>query len=146
MQEKIIFLVNPVRKRFTRLAKREKKLLRLRNQAKLRFYRTSPICKFGYELPRYNDYDHVTKLDKRNGNNFWSDAIELEIDQQNDYNTYEDLSLNRKVPEEYKKIKVHFIFEIKLNSKHKARLVASRYLTTISLLSVYSGIVSLRDI
>ena len=61
-------LDKPGWKRFSRLAKREKKLLRLQNQAKLRSYRTSPRYKFGYELPRNNDYDHAIELDKRNGN------------------------------------------------------------------------------
>jgi hypothetical protein len=40
-------LDQPGRKRFKSLAKREKKLLRLQNQAKLRSYRTTPKYKFG---------------------------------------------------------------------------------------------------
>ena len=41
--------------RFKSLEKREKKLLRLQNQAKLRSYRTLPKNKFRYEIPRKND-------------------------------------------------------------------------------------------
>ena len=67
-------------KRFKPLAKREKKLLRLQNQAKLRSYRTAPKYKFGYQHPRNNDYEHALSLDKHNGNNKWAEAIKLEID------------------------------------------------------------------
>ena len=56
------------------------------------------------------------------------------------------MGLNGKVPEGYKKIKVHFVFDIKHDSRHKARLIAGRHLTNIPLSSVYSGIVSLRGI
>ena len=139
-------LNKPGWKRFARLAKREKKLLRLQNQVKLRSYRTSPRYKFGYELPRNNDYNHAIELDKRNGNTLWRDSIKLEIDQQNDYSTYEDLGPNGKVPEGYKKIKVHFVFDVKHDGRHKARLVAGGHLTDIPLSSIYSGVVSLRGI
>ena len=139
-------LDKPGWKRFSRLAKREKKLLRLQNQAKLRSYRTSPRYKFGYELPRNNDYDHAIELDKRNGNTLWRDAIKLEIDQQNDYDTYEDLGLDGKIPEGHKRIKVHFVFDVKHDGRHKTRLVAGGHLTDIPLSSVYSGVVSLRGI
>ena len=54
-------------KRFKALAKREKKHLRLQNQAKLRSYRMTPRCKFSYEVARNNDYDHVISIGKKNG-------------------------------------------------------------------------------
>ena len=48
-------LDEPSRVRFKCLSKREKKLLRLQNQAKLRRHRTFSKCQFGYEIPRNND-------------------------------------------------------------------------------------------
>ena len=63
--------------RFKSLAKREKKLLRIQNQAKLRSYRTSPKHKFGYEIPRKNDYEHAVSTDKNNGNHKWANCIKL---------------------------------------------------------------------
>ena len=38
-------------KRFKRIAKREKMLLRMTNQAKLRSYRTAPRYMYGFEVP-----------------------------------------------------------------------------------------------
>ena len=75
-------LDKPSWKRFVRLAKREKKLLQLQNQAKLHSFYDSPRYKYGYELPRNNDYEHALELDKRNGKSKWSDAIKLELEQQ----------------------------------------------------------------
>ena len=54
--------------RFKSLAKREKKLLRLQNQAKLRSYKTSPKYKFGHDIHRKNYYDHAVSMDKKNDN------------------------------------------------------------------------------
>ena len=56
------------------------------------------------------------------------------------------MSLTGKVPKGYNKIKVHFIFDIKYNRRHKARLITSEHLTHIPLSSVYSDLVSLRYI
>ena len=80
-------LDQPGWKRFKSLAKREKKLLRLQNQAKLRSYRTTPKCKFGYQIPRSNDCEHASSIDKHNGNNKWAESIKLEIYQQHDHDT-----------------------------------------------------------
>ena len=56
------FLDQPGWMRFKCLAKRGKKLLRLKNQAKLRRYRTSPKHKFGYKTPRNNDHEQKNPL------------------------------------------------------------------------------------
>ena len=84
-------LDHPGWKRFKSLAKREKKLLRLQNQAKLRSYRTTPKHKFGYQIPRNNNYERALSIDKHNGNKKQAEAIKLEIDQQHDYNTCKDM-------------------------------------------------------
>ena len=53
---------------------------------------------------------------------------------------------NRKIPEGFNKIRVHFIFAVKHNGCHKAHLVADGHLTDVPLNSVYSGVVSLRGL
>ena len=53
-------------KRFKNIANRQKKLLRMANQAKLRSFRLAPKYKYGFEVPR--DYKHAKELDERNGN------------------------------------------------------------------------------
>ena len=70
-------------------------------------------------------------LDKHNGNNKWAEAIKLEIDQQHDYNTYKDMGKSSS-PEGYKRIRVHFVFDVKHDGRHKARLVADGHLTDAS--------------
>ena len=129
-------------KRFKRIAKRQKKLFRMANQAKLRSYNTAPRFKYGFEIPR--NYKHAVWLDNRNGNSRWQDATKLELGQQDDYSTFRDVGDTP--PKGYKKIRVHLVFDVKHDGRHKARLVADGHLTDIPLESVYSGVVSLRGI
>lgn len=131
-------------KRFKKLAKNQKKLLRQVNQAKMRSFRTSPRYKYGYEVPR--DYKHAVILDERNGNTRWQDACALELEQQDSYKTFRDLGKHAGAPKGYTQIKVHFVFDVKHDGRHKARLVADGHLTDVPTESVYSGVVSLRGL
>ena len=137
-------LDQPGWKRFKNIAKREKKFIRMVNQAKLRSFNTAPRYKYGFEVPR--TYDQAMRLDQRNGNTLWADAIVLELVQIDEYDTFLDKGHHTKVaaPNGYKKIRVHLIFDVKHDGRHKARLVADGHLTEIPLESVYSGVVSLR--
>lgn len=137
-------LETPGWKRFRNLAKRQKKFTRLVNQAKLRSYNTAPRFKYGFEIPR--NYEHAMRLDERNKNTRWKDAVALELTQIDEYKTFRDLGHHTKAqpPAGYKKIRVHFVFDVKHDGRHKARLVADGHLTDIPLDSVYSGVVSLK--
>ena len=44
------------------------------------------------------------------------------------------------------KIKVHLVFAVKFDSRHKARLVADGHLTPELIDNIYSGVVSLRNL
>ena len=77
-------LDEPGCKRIKSLDKREKKLVRLKNQAKLRRHMTTPKCKFRYQIPRANGYEDALSIVKNNTNNKWAEVIQLEIDQQHD--------------------------------------------------------------
>ena len=132
--------------RFKRLAKREKKLLKLANQAKLRSCRTSPRHKFGCELPLHDKHDNAVKLDRKNVISKWQDAIKAEIEQQQEYETCKDLGKDGMPPPDYKKTRAHFVFDAKHDGRHKARLVADGNLTEVPLSSVCSDVVSLRGI
>jgi phage anti-repressor protein len=74
------------------------------------------------------------------------DATALELGQIDEYTTFIDKGLHTKAspPNEFMKIRVHLVFDVKHYGRHKARLVADRHLTDIPLDSVYSGVVSLR--
>ena len=125
---------------FKSLAKKEKKMLRLQNQSKLRSCRTAPKFKFGYQMPRTNDYDHDLSIDKHDGNNKWAEAIKLEIDQKHAYDTCKDMGEGSS-SKGHKHIRAHFVFDAKHDGRHKARLVADGQLTDFSLSSIYSGVV-----
>ena len=56
-----------------RLAKREKQLLRLQNQVKVRLCHKSPKHKFGYEVAKNNMREYYVQLDESNKNTKWKD-------------------------------------------------------------------------
>ena len=137
-------LNEPGWKQFKRLAKRQKKLLRLTNQAKLQSFRTKLVYKFGYLVPR--NHDQAMQLDEANGNTRWADAEKVELHQLIGYNTFKDMGKHAPTPIGYKRIKAHLVYDVKHDGRHKARLVAGGHLTDIPLDSVYSSVVSLRGL
>ena len=59
------------------------------------------------------------------------------------YKVFKDIGKFSPVPEGYKNIRVHMIYDVKHDGRHRARLVANGQLTDIPIDSVYSGVVSL---
>jgi hypothetical protein len=129
---------------FKRIARRQKKFERMVKQAYLRSFQSSPKYKYGVEVPR--DHKDAMRLDKLNGNTKWEDASNTELAQIDEYECFKDLGHHSKAkaPEGYKRIRVHFVYDVKHDGRHKARLVADGHLTDAPLESVYSGVVSLR--
>ena len=76
----------------------------------------------------------------------WQDAEEMEMNQLKDYQTFIDKGKGGEVPQGYKKIRCHMVYDVKHDSRHKARLVAGGHLNNPNTESVYSGVVSLRGI
>ena len=138
-------LDQPVQMRFKTLGKRDKKLLRLKNQAKLWRCRTTPKCKFSHQITRINDHEHALSIDKHDGNNKMDESIKLETDQQHDCDTYKHMGKGSSL-EGNKLVRAHFVFDVKHYGRHKDRLLADRNQTDVPLSSVYSGVVSLRGI
>ena len=136
-------LETPGWKKFRTIAKRQKKFTRMINQAKLRSFNSAPRYKYGFEVAR--NYQHGLRLDEQNGNTKWYDSVTMEMDQIDEYETFEDLGhkSRAKPPTGYKKIRVHLVFDVKHDGRHKARLVADGHLTTPSLEGIYSGVVTL---
>ena len=79
------------------------------------------------------------------------DAVVVEMSQLDEYNTFidkghkDDVDPSQILPD-FKKIRVHLVFDVKHDGRHKTRLVANGHLTDVPLDSVYSGVVSLRGI
>ena len=131
-------------RRFKRIANRQTKLLRLTNQTKLRAVRTVPVYKYGFLVPR--NHEQAVEIDLRNGNRKWQDAELTETAQLDDYNTFIDKGKGAAIPSGYKKIRCHFVYDVKHDGRHKARLVAGGHLTETPIDSVYSSVVSLKGL
>ena len=140
-------------KRLKHIAKNQKQLTRAINQYKIRQVRRSAVYQFGFLIPK--DYKQALQLDEQNGNSKWYDATKLEMDQINEYKVFQDHGKaqydpkSRKVsnaPNGYQKIRVHLIFAVKHDGRHKARLVAGGHLTPDPIESIYSGVVSIRSL
>jgi len=63
-----------------------------------------------------------------------------------EFSTFEDLGFGCNPGPDYKKIRVHVVYAVKHDRRHKARLVAGGLITKTSINSVYSSFVSLRGI
>ena len=92
-------LNEPGWKRFRSLAKKDKKMIRMINQAKLRSFRRTP---FGYQVPRTPE--EAITIDTKNGDTKWQDAMALEISQLKDCITFKDYGKGGTASAGYKKI------------------------------------------
>ena len=113
-------LDEPGWKQFKHLALRERQLIRQVNQSKLHLFRTAPWYRFGYPIPR--DYGEAISFDIKNGNTHWQDAIKLEMKNQlDDYKCFENAGVYKDAPspEGYKRIRVHLVFDVKHDGRHK---------------------------
>jgi hypothetical protein len=95
------------------------------------------------QVPR--NAKQAIELDQANGNSLWKDAMTKEIDNIQAYNTFKDMGTVNYVPG-YKKIIVHFVFAVKHDLRHKARLVAGGHLTDPTMEGSYSSVVNLRSL
>ena len=94
------------------------------------------------------------EFDKANNNSKWYDATKTELDSIHSYQVFKkhekaQYDKHKKVinaPPGYQKIRVHLIFVVKYDGRHKARLVADGHLTPEPVESIYSGVVSLRNL
>jgi Reverse transcriptase (RNA-dependent DNA polymerase) len=83
---------------------------------------------------------------RKMGTPYWETPPFL-LNQINEYVTFIDKGHHSKVrtsPAGFKRTRVHIVYDIKHDGRHKARLVADGHLTAIPLDSVYSGVVSLQ--
>ena len=133
-------------RKLKRTAKREKALTRLANQAKLRSFRVAPKFQHGHQAPR--NCREAVASDEQDGNNKWRKAIEKELDQLRDHETFTDKGLFSQVgvPAGHQLIKCQWVFAVKHNGRHKARPAANGDLTAVPLNSVCAGVVSSRGL
>ena len=81
-----------------------------------RWRKKNNCYKFGVEIPR--NVAHSLELDRKNGNNFWRDAISAEIGTLTDMKVFKILDHGVKAPSEYKMIPMWTIFDVKMETFH----------------------------
>jgi hypothetical protein len=145
-------LDTPGWKRLKHIALNRKRLARMVNQLNSttnslieqnKVIRKGPVYNFGILIPR--SVKHAFELDQENGNTLWKDAMNKEIANIQAYNTFKDMGTTTYI-QGYKKIIVHFVFAVKHDLRHKARLVAGGHLTEPTMEGSYSSVVNLRSI
>ena len=87
------------------------------NKAKLRYHQYKPKFKYGVQIPR--NYAEAICLDQKNKNTLWQDAIKLELELMGSYNVFKDLGKHAPVPEGFKNIRVHLVFDCKHDGCHR---------------------------
>jgi hypothetical protein len=99
--------------------------------------------KFGIEVPTL--VDHALEINKHNGNTFWVDAIAKEM--KNVRITFKCLISGKRAPLDYKWVKCHMIFDIKIEDfEWKARMVAGGHMTCAPTIMAYASVVSCETI
>ena len=126
------------------LRRPRKRILRHAKQAKLHLFHTKPIYMYGFEVPR--NHEQAMAIDRPNGNTKFADAENAEIFMIDEFSTFEDLGFGGNPGPDYKKMRVHMVYAVKHDERHKARLVGGGHLTQTPINSVYSSVVSLRGI
>ena len=112
------------------------------NKVKLRSQHRKPKFKYGIEIPRTQE--DVIPIDNAINNTAWQDAFKKEMACMKEYRVFKDIGKGSKIPDGFKNIRVHMIYDVKHDGRHRARFVADGHLTDIPSDSVYSGVVSLR--
>jgi len=129
-----------------KIAKTQKKLIRMANKAKLHSFRSKPICMHGFQVPR--NHAEALELDRVNGNTTWTDAETTELGQIDEHKSFIDKGVGYNPGSDYKRILVHMAHAVNLkhDGGHKARLVAGGHPTETPVNSVHSSVVSLRGV
>ena len=79
-------------------------------------YRKRTGYKFGIRVPM--TVDEAMEIDGENGDTQWFDAIQKEME--NVFVAFNILEEGETAPPTYKKIPIHFIFDLKMDFTHKA--------------------------
>ena len=94
--------------------------------------------KYGIEIP--TSVEHAFELDRKNGNNLWKEALEMEM-----YNigvAFKILEDEKTAPAGYTKVSGHLFWSVKMDFTRKARWVLDSHKTPDPVGSKYPGVVS----
>jgi hypothetical protein len=94
--------------------------------------------KYGIEIP--SSVAHASRVDAKNGNTFWRDAIALEM--RNNGVAVDILDSGERAPIGWSKVTGHLVFDVKMDFTRKARWVLDGHKTPNPIGSTYAGVVS----
>ena len=100
--------------------------------------------KFGIKIPK--TVEEALAIDKENSNTLWQDAIKKEIEALLQYEVFDFLDPNEKIPADYQFIPLLMKFDIKMDLRRKARLVAGGHVTKDIEGDNYSGVVKMDSV
>jgi len=105
-----------------KMAKTQKKLIRMANEAKLHSFHSEPVCMHGFQVPR--NHAKALELDRVNGNTVWIDDEATEPGQIDEHESFIDKGVGFNPGSDHKRIRVHMVNVVKHDGRHKARFVA----------------------
>jgi hypothetical protein len=105
---------------------------------------TATQYKFGLEVPR--SPKHALEIDKSKDSTKWTQSMKAEIDQINEFSTFQVLPDHERIPPGYKRIPYHLVFDVKVDGRLKSRLVAGGHRTDPPKEHVFSGVVSMEAV
>ena len=79
--------------------------------------------KFGVEVPK--NVKDALRLDQKNGNTKWKDAIKKELEQLMEFNTFKVLDPGETNPPDHTFIPLLMTFDVKFDGRYKARICAN---------------------
>jgi len=103
-----------------------------------------PKYKFGVRVPK--SVKEALDLDKANGNTLWAEAIQKEVSQLREFQTFKVLMPGAEAPDEHTFVPLHWCFDVKFDGRRKGRLVAGGNWTEPLDADAYSGVVSIDTI
>ena len=95
---------------------------------------------FGIKIPR--TIHEAYTFDKENKNKKWTEAIKTEVNQMGEHHILKKLPMRNVPDSEYQQIPYHFVFDVKFDLCHRARLVAGGNWTSPRGEDAYSSVVS----
>jgi len=81
------------------------------------------IFKYGLEVPK--NWKDILRIDEAAGNRNWQDAVEKEVAALVMHNCFDFKSPDFKPSSDFQYCRLHFVYEIKCDLRHKARLVCN---------------------
>ena len=85
---------------------------------------------YAIRIPR--NAKEAIQFDKENGNTFWQDAMKKEISMINKFNVFELKRIGFEFASDWQYAPLHWVFAVKHDLRHKARLVIGGHVTDAS--------------